>query len=346
MSTWSEEISLSPEHGHTSLLTDFVKETQKIVKGYAYFNLIFIFIGLVELTCCLVFFNLLTRSSLLAFTFAGFLMTLFCYFVLKIYFQNKRPELLLNLSEYTFEELKEAAKSKKGDVEQKLWIASSLCRLAHYLKDHEYSLYKPKKMFLSLTYTLEKFGSWLHWKDFHYLKEWLYQEAIYCYIDLIKQKPHNLQFHVGLANTYIMLSNIYASPKKGEAQEEERWIPQEKLSKQMQKKFTLCAKRAIEEFKILNDYNPNDPWVYTQLAYSYHDLQMPLEEIKAYETILKLSPEDPDVFYKLGTLYFQQGENSKGLRIYENLKASSSEKAESLIRYYGAYSDEEALEEV
>jgi tetratricopeptide (TPR) repeat protein len=346
MTTWSEEITLSPEHGPSSLLTDFVKESQRIVKSYAYFNLAFILIGITELTCCLVFFNLLTRSSLLAFTLAGFLMTLFCYFVLRIYLQNRRPELLLSLSEFTLEQLKETAKSKKGAVEQKLWIASSLCRLAHYLKDYEYTLYKPKKFFLSLSYTLEKFGSWLHWEDFHSLKEWLYLQAIECYIDLIKQKPNNLQFHVGLANTYIMLSNIYATPKKGDPLEEERWIPEAKFSKTMVKKFTLCAKRAIEEFNILNDYNPNDPWVYTQLAYSYHDLQMPQEEIKAYETILTLSPGDVDVYYKLGILYFQHGENSKGLRIYENLKSSSPAKAESLIRYYGAYNDEEVLEEV
>ena len=345
MSTWSEEISLSPKHENQPLLSSFFEETAHILKSYALFNLTFILVGSVEVLCCLIFFNLLTKSALLAATLAGFLMTLFCYFILRIYFQNRRPQQLLELSENLLEELNETAKSKQERVERHLSVASSLCHLAHQLKDFEYTLYKPKKGFQSLSYTFEKFGAWLHWRDTHALKEWLYFQAIEAYVELVKLEPHNLQFHVALANTYIMLSNIYASPKRSELTEEERWVPPEKLSKSMQQKFTTCAKRAIEEFKILNDYNPDDPWVYTQLAYSYHDLQMPQEEIKAYETILQLTPEDFEALYKLGILYFEQGFNSKGLKVYERIKAHNTQKAESLIRYYGAYSDEETLEE-
>lgn len=345
MSTWSEEISLSPKHENQSLLSSFFEETAHILKSYALFNFAFILLGSIEVLCCLIFFNLLTRSSLLAFTLAGFIMTLFCYFILRIYFQNRRPQQLLELSESILEELKESSKSKPEKIERHLSVASSLCHLAHNLKDFEYSLYKPKRGFQALSYTFEKFGSWLHWRDVHALKEWLYFQAIDCYVDSIKIEPNNLQFHVALANTYIMLSTIYAIPKRSDMGDEERWIPPEKLSKGMEQKFTTCAKRAIEEFKILNDYNPNDPWVYTQLAYSYHDLQMPHEEIKAYETILKLAPEDFEALYKLGILYFEQGFNSKGLKVYERIKAQRPRKAESLIRYYGAYSDEEALED-
>ncbi|MCH9633770.1 MAG: hypothetical protein S4CHLAM7_05030 [Chlamydiae bacterium] len=345
MSTWSEEISLSPQHENQSILSGFKEEARHILRTYAYFNIFFIILGSVEITCCLIFFNLLTRSSLLAITLATFLMTLFSYFILRIYFQSKRPEQLLNLSEATVKGIKDISKTKKSETESILWLASSLCRIAHSLKDFEYNLYKPSKVFYSLSYTFEKFGCWLHWKDVHMVKEWLYFQAIEAYIQLIKNEPNNLQFHVALANTYIMLSNIYSIPKKIELTEEERWIPPEKFSKAMHDKFTLCAKRTVEEFKILNDYNPNDPWVYTQLAYSYHDLQMPQEEIRAYESILKITPDDADVFYKLGILYFQQGFNAKGLKVYEKLKARDSTKAESLIRYYGAYSYEEALED-
>lgn len=345
MSTWSEEISFTPKHEHQSIITRFFDEASQIFKGYTLFNLAFILIAACEIVGCLVFYNLIMRSALLAFTLAGLILTLFCYFILRIYFQNKRPEQLLELSESIFEELQEAATSKPEKVERYLWIGSSLCHLAHNLKDFEYTLYKPKKNFQTLSYSLEKLGAWLHWSDVHALKEWLYFQAVECYVELIKLEPHNLQFHVALANTYIMLSSIYALPKRPDSSEEERWISPEKFSKAMEQKFTTCAKRAIEEFKILNDYHPNDPWVYTQLAYSYHDLQMPAEEIKAYETILKLSPEDTEALYKLGILYFQQGLNSKGLKVYEKVKTRTPQKAESLIRYYGAYSDEDALED-
>jgi len=38
---------------------------------------------------------------------------------------------------------------------------------------------------------------------------------------------------------------------------------------------------------------------------------MPHKEIEAYETILKIAPEDTDIIYKLGILYFQQGKMPK-----------------------------------
>ena len=148
---------------------------------------------------------------------------------------------------------------------------------------------------------------------------------------------------MALANTYVMFSDIYSTPKRDEMVEVARWIPQEKQSEKIQAKFTKCARRAIEEFKILNDYNPEDPWVYTQLAYSYHDLQMPQEEILAYEKIIELTPDDFDSLYKLGTLYFQQGQMARGLKLYEKLKYNYPHKAASLIKHYGSFTEEFSL---
>ncbi len=112
--------------------------------------------------------------------------------------------------------------------------------------------------------------------------------------------------------------------------------PPKKYSKSFKQKFRLTAEKAIEEFKILSDYAPHDPWVHAQLAYSYRDLQMPKEEIKEYEAILQLCPDDKETLFKLGKLYFEQGQNAKGLKIYETLKFSHYKKAESLIHFYGA----------
>ena len=63
---------------------------------------------------------------------------------------------------------------------------------------------------------------------------------------------------------------------------------------------------------------------------------MPEEEIREYETILQLCPDDKETLFKLGKLYFEQGQNAKGLQVYENLKHSHYTKAESLIHFYGA----------
>jgi tetratricopeptide (TPR) repeat protein len=134
-----------------------------------------------------------------------------------------------------------------------------------------------------------------------------------------------------------MLSGLYIDPRTLEGYDEERWIPSDKYSEGFVEKFRFTAERAIEEFKILSEYAPDDPWVHIQLAYSYHDLQMPLEEIKEYETIKRLQPDDLDNLFKLGILYFQQGWNAKGLRVYEELKKAHYAKAEALIKFYGSY---------
>jgi tetratricopeptide (TPR) repeat protein len=133
-----------------------------------------------------------------------------------------------------------------------------------------------------------------------------------------------------------MLSGLYAAPRKEENAEEVIWFPDNKYIAEMDRKFRDAAECAMEEFKILNDYAPHDPWVHAQLAYSYHDLQMYQEEIAEYEIIFKLCPDDKETMFKLGMLYFQQGLNAKGLRIYEELKRSHYKKAENLIKYYGS----------
>jgi len=71
---------------------------------------------------------------------------------------------------------------------------------------------------------------------------------------------------------------------------------------------------------------------------------MPFEEMQEYETVLKISPLDNDVLFRLGVLYFQQGLIAKGLRVYEQLKMTKEFKAAELISYYDAYLSEEYQE--
>lgn len=321
------------------MVHDFLPQVRQILRQYSLFNIVFIALGTFEVLCCLVCFSLLTHSHLFAITLAIFLMTFFTYFILKIYFLNKKPENLLLLCEKTLEDLSSKAHDMQNMFEKDLFIASSLTRLANALKDIESSFYTPPKNFENLRQSFEKLGSWLHWKDFHLIKEWLYLQTIQLYVNLIKEQPDHLQLHMALANTWVMFSSIYSTSLRGENSEEDRWTPSEKYSEAIKTKFTLCAQRAIEEFKILNDYNPEDPWVYTQLAYSYHDLQMPGEEIKAYEKIVALVPNDLDALYKLGTLYFEQGFTAKGLKIYEQLKHQYPSKASSLIKHYDSFNE-------
>lgn len=157
------------------------------------------------------------------------------------------------------------------------------------------------------------------------MRELLLKKASEEHIKLVKIEPTSLEVHVALANVYVMLTGLYLDFLNAEKQSGDN----------LKQKYRKMAEKAIEEFKILNDYAPDDPWVHMQLAFSYHDLGMPQDEIKEYEAILQLCPNDYDTLLKLGRLYFQQGYNSKGLQVYEALRCRDGQKAEQLIDFYG-----------
>ena len=115
---------------------------------------------------------------------------------------------------------------------------------------------------------LEKISCWWHWRDVHRMKEILIFFSIDEHIKLIKYEPTNLEFHAALANEYVMLASLYSDPKKMEGFDQDRWIPPERCSNEMQYKFKQASEFAIEELKILNEYAPDDPWIHVQLSYN------------------------------------------------------------------------------
>lgn len=335
-STYDFAVPLNKQsyHEHVCrLLPSFLRRLIRTLWTYLFFNLFFACLTATEVLFFLSFSTFFDASKLLAYILAAIFLTFFSFLVLRLYIQVKKPEQLLNHCEEYLSQCKELIHYQEGVAEHHIALASAAFRLASNLAEKEYTLFTIP-LLQSITPLLEKFSSWIHWKDFHRMRECLLMIAVEQHIKVIKCAPTNLEVHAALANAYVRLSAIYADPKKQEGIDEERWIPKERTSQEMKEKFIKTAERAIEEFKILNDYAPHDPWVHMQLAYSYHDLQMPLEEIREYEIILSLRPNDHDVIFKLGVLYFEQGMTAKGLRIYEALKRLHPQKAENLIKFY------------
>ncbi|MBB65460.1 MAG: hypothetical protein CMO81_10390 [Waddliaceae bacterium] len=304
------------------------------------FNFIFFMIGVGQLATLLALLPSLFHSSVFAVGLAVLFLTLFSYFVLRLYFQAQQEEKLLELSDSYLDDAKEAIQYQEGVPEHHLALAKAAARISNSLKYREYQYFKAPSFFNYLNPLLRKLSCWWHWQNIFHFRELLLQAAIEEHIKLIKLEPTNLEVHAALANAYIMMSNLYADPRKQGDFNAEYWLAPERISKTMDMKFRETASRAIEEFKILNDYAPDDPWVHYQLAYSYHDLQMPEEEIKQYEIILKLRPNDLETRIKLGTLYFQNGLTAKGLQLYDQLKHAHPQEAESLIKFYGSYQAE------
>ncbi|HKY99683.1 MAG TPA: hypothetical protein VJ112_00785 [Rhabdochlamydiaceae bacterium] len=317
---------------------------KQITRHFALFHFSFLAIAFFELFAFILFFSFLTKSTVLAFSLAAILLTGFSYFVLLFYLQAKKPEQLLHVRHNFLKSAQDALPLEKGTPEYHLSIAHALHLLATKLQNQEYTYYALPPSFQTLSPLMEKLSVWIHWQDLHQMKEILQLLIVREQVEMVKIQPADLQAHASLANAHLALSRLYCDPRKIYPEKSFVWISPEYSSPEMQQKFRKCAERAIEEFKILDQFAPNDPWVHAQLAGVFHELEMPFEEMQEYETVLKISPLDNDVLFRLGVLYFQQGLIAKGLRVYEQLKMTKEFKAAELISYYDAYLSEEYQE--
>lgn len=341
-SQMTEESTLSlnteyPKGQIHKILQSSLKKFHSILQSYVTFNLVFWFLLATEMTYILFHLAFLIQSFVLAIAFALCVATIFFYSTLRIYFQTKKIERCQSLKDDFLHECKKIIDHNLNIAEQHVMLATACAEFASALHGKEYSFYRPPQLVKGYMSLFDKLSCWCHWDDVHAMKELLLLAVVDEHIKIVKNHPTDLSSHAGLANAYVMLSGLYVNPRTIEGFDDDRWIPPNKFNEKIKLKFRQISERAIEEFKILNDYAPRDPWVHAQLAYSYRDLQMPGEEIKEYETILQLCPDDKEILLRLGRLYFQQGRNADGLQVYEQLKRANYKKAESLINYYGAY---------
>lgn len=311
---------------------------EKKMRNHMLLHFIFIFFGAVEVILLLYFLASLVHYAMISIALSGLFLTGFSYFILRLYCQTKKIEQFTELSEQYVSEMKSLLEYHEGIPECHIALANGCCMFAESLKGREYRYYNVAPLFAFLTPFLKKISSFCHWQDLFAMRELLLLTSIEEQIKFVKCEATSLEAHTSLANAYSLLSCFYSSARSKRC--EEPFAISNALALASENKARIAAERAIEEFKILSDYSPNDIWVHEQLAYSYRDLKMPLEEINQYEAILRLTPMDVDILYKLGVLYFQLGRNASGLQVYEQLKRLHYTRAENLIAYYGAYQHE------
>lgn len=285
-----------------------------------------------EVILIFLFFTFLVQSMLMAFALSTLFLTLFSYLMLRLYFQDVKPEQMEALKNQYLDSFKTMMNYQAEAPEHLLSLSRACCKLSDEMSGSEYRFCKLPSWLRAIKPFMEKWSWWWQWQDVHQMRELLLKEAVAQHVQLVRCEPTHPEAHAALANAYVLLSTLYAAPLK--RHKEHAWMASKSYLESLEVKFRKTAKKAIEEFQILCDYSPNDPWVHLQLAYSYHDLDMPLEEIREYETILNLQPQDLETRFKLGSLYFQQDMNAKGLRIYEEIRRADPKRAEALIRLY------------
>ncbi len=307
-----------------------LKQFKKTMAFFAWFKLGFLFLFIVEVLFLMWFFVFFAQSSLFAIFLGVIFLTVFTYLVLFFYFQTKKPEQLEKLKERFMQSCRQVSNIPADAAEHHLMLAQSALKLVAQMQGFEEKYYKAPNSLHFFSSLFSKLGTFLHQEDVFLMKEELLFGAIDEHVAQIQMTPCDLEVHASLAHTYVVLSRLYL-----EAQNRTSSGLAKSVEARLEKKFETASLRAIEELKILNDYAPNDPWVHAQLAQSYQTLQMPNEEAAEYEILLKLSPNDKEILFRLGRLYLELGQNARGLRIYEDLKGMSYKKAEDLIAFYG-----------
>jgi tetratricopeptide (TPR) repeat protein len=335
----------NPPHAHLSRTTyqeqirqacdAAVDHFDRVINGHFRFHALFLVLAIGELSALILFLSSLLHRPMLAITLATFFLTAFSYFVLRLYYQAKKPEQLLIVRDNFILLAKQVIGYQEGIPEHYHALANGLSHLASQLQDREYTYHRPPLWLGSLNPSLEKMSCWTHWEEVHAMQELLLLAAIDEHLKLVRCEPTDLEVHAGLANSYVMLSSLYIDPRGLAGYDEDHWIPPGRCSEEMQETFRVVAERACQEFHIMSAFAPNDPWVHAQLAYSYRDLGMVEEEIHEFETIRLLCPDDRDSLFKLGVCYFKAGRNADGLRVYEALRYDAPKQAADLIRFYG-----------
>ncbi len=312
-----------------------IREFRRTTKSFVAFNLSFALLLTAELTLFFSFLPSFSQSYLLALGLGAIFLTCFSYFVLLFYFQAKKPEQITFIRNRFIASCKQIIGLPPGAPQHHLSVASALIKLSAYLHDFEWHVYNFPKWLRSSAPFFARWAAYCHWEDVFKMKQCLLHAAIEEHLEQIRTTPTDLEAHASLASTYVALSQIYLEPKRKHAVHPRVHYYQKKQP-MFEEKFRKAAELAIEEFQILSHYAPNDPWVHEQLAVGYRDLQLPQEEIREVEILLQLKPQDNDILFRLGTLYFEQKQNAKGLQAYEKLKRARYKEADHLISSYGS----------
>jgi tetratricopeptide (TPR) repeat protein len=310
-----------------------IRTFKSITRFYALFHIAFLFLFLVEISCFFLFFSFVAKSFFLAISIAVIFFTGFAYFVLLLYFQAKKPEQMFQLKQTFIEGCQKIASS---ETDAHLFLAQCAYRLVSLLHSQEYTYYPLPIYFQIFSPIMEKLSVWTYWQEALKMKEMFLFIAIEEHLKRVKLYPTKPQTHAALAQSYLLLSKLYADPRNDPSWQEGQWVSAKYFSHEMRQKYKAAAQKAIEEFKILLHFSPREPWVYAELATLYHSLELHDEERKTYEALLQLTPDHNEVLLRLGILYFNQGLCAQGLTIYEKLKSTHDPNADTLISHYDA----------
>lgn len=204
--------------------------------------------------------------------------------------------------------------------EECIAFASSLPFSSHYEKAHNIAL-------------LHKVQRAVYWKHLFLCKEYFLSNACLLCSNEITKQPKNIRSHTALSESFLHLAALF-TPSKEVLQEEFSYVRGIYLEDSIVRKKTEVLHLCIEELTILDTLSPMDTWTHLQFSRCYKYLQNPLKQIHHLEILKNIDPLNEEWLQTLGKLYFKNGMQAKGLKIYDTLYSLNKEMATALIKEY------------
>jgi tetratricopeptide (TPR) repeat protein len=172
-----------------------------------------------------------------------------------------------------------------------------------------------------------------YWKFYAQAVIFLGKRHLSTLLTLIENYPTDLKAHTEYARAIMHQIALLKIPTEWSSYflaSTLKSIEGEEHKKKLEKLYLL----AIEELKIIDSLSPRDAWTHAQLADCYREIHQPDLELQTVELLKQLRPQDKEILFQLGQLYFCQTHYFEGIKIYDSLKNIDKDLAKKLMNFF------------
>lgn len=300
---------------------------RRFVTAAAFYNRLFIFFTLLitsELVGCLV-----SSKSALAFgLFATATITslLIAYIALR-FCSERREEENIQMTADFIQECHNTFSPFEDKESVEMITADGAQKLSRELLGIERSLFQFSST--SLKPAIEKLSCRLHAGAVLSLRQYLLESAAEQFINSILDHPTVCGHHKKLAIVYLEIACLYA---RSAGNGPNMLWPMDTTG--ALNGYNAAVSKAVSQLLVAAQFDPEDPWIFEQLIECYGALKEKERQLEACSRLLTISPNESAALEHVGRRYFEHGLFAEGLNIYERLKPSDPERAQSLLRVY------------
>ncbi|NBO24413.1 MAG: hypothetical protein EBU93_04160 [Chlamydiae bacterium] len=307
-----------------SLPTQFYHAFYKFIESYQYFHVFSYFFLFTLLILTILLSNIAPKSIPHGISIAASIVSLFSYLTIRQFIEAKKYSQIAQLIESTY---------RQNFSDEKSYSSLEIDQFYKHL--HTMLIYQAKEKFFSKLSSnfFDKLKMGAYYKFYLFTLNLLNQERLLQLLKLIERSPNDLRFHTEYTNALLDRIEQNTLPEKYRGlflSSHLKKLETDELKKRIKKLYLVT----LEELKILNQLAPFDPWTHAKMAECYHGLGEHNQELQTVEILKKLRPQDKEIIFKLGELYFINKRYFEGIQIFEELLPLDRSLCEQLMAHY------------